>query len=459
MSTQQHHHNSQQKRRHIKKRRNSRRRRVLLYRRLIVGGFAIITVLALSLLISHAFKGKKDPADKETKKVSSVTVKNEKDKEGEEKVKEASATILTAGDIIVHKPFLTSSQYLRSDGTYDYNSIFTYVKDDYEAADFTVTTVEGALTEGNYSGYPMFCSPDAVATTLSNNGVDMCLLANNHIYYNFDNGLQRTMDVMTANSLLYTGLRKTTADKPYLIQEINGIKVGFFNYVFETERVNGQKTINGIAVSDESSELINSFNSQDLDSFYSKIETGLQEMKEEDVEFTIVYMHWGIEYQTTESAEQDAMAQKLCDLGVDALIGSHPHVIQPVDLLASSDGSHQMLCAYAIGNLLSNQRTEYMDGLAYGHTEDGVMLELTIQRDSERRISITKADFTPTWVAHFTNNDAEYYILPVNEPENLPATTGMDVTADARESLERTNAIIGAGVQKVQNALPILENK
>ena len=457
MSTQ--HHQNQQRRRNIKKRKRSRRRRALLYRRLIIGGFAIIIVLVLSLLISHAFKGKKDSADKETKEVSSVTVKNETDIEETEKAKEATATILTAGDIIVHKPFLTSSQYLKSDGTYDYNSIFTYVKDDYEAADFTVTTVEGALTEGNYSGYPMFCSPDSVATTLSNNGVDMCLLANNHIYDNFDDGLQRTMDVMTANSLLYTGLRKTTADKPYLIQEINGIKVGFFNYVFETERVNGQKTINGIAVSDESSELINSFNSQDLDSFYEKIETGLSEMKEEDVEFTIVYMHWGIEYQTTESAEQDTMAQKLCDLGVDALIGSHPHVIQPVDLLTSSDGAHQMLCAYAIGNLLSNQRTEYMDGLAYGHTEDGVMLELTIQRDDEGKISITKADFTPTWVAYFTNNDPEYYILPVNEPEKLPETTGMDVTADAKESLERTNAIIGAGVQKVQNALPILENQ
>lgn len=450
---------SQQRPRNIKKRKRSRRHRTLLYRRLIICGVGIIIILALSLLISHAFKGKKVSSDKKTKEVSSVTVTNENDEETTAKSEEASATILTAGDIIVHKPFLTSSQYLRSDGTYDYNSIFTYVKDDYAAADFTVTTVEGALTDGNYSGYPMFCSPDAVATALSNTGVDMCLLANNHIYDNFDSGLQRTMDVMTANSLLYTGLRKTTEDKPYLIQEINGIKVGFFNYVFETERVNGQKTINGIAVSDESSELINSFNSQDLDSFYEKIETGLREMEEANVEFTIVYMHWGIEYQTTESAEQDAMAQKLCNLGVDALIGSHPHVIQPVDLLTSSDGSHQMLCAYAIGNLLSNQRTEYMDGLAYGHTEDGVMLELTIQRDSEGRISITKADFTPTWVAYFTGNDAEYYILPVNEPENLPATTGLDVTSDARESLERTNAIIGAGVQKVQNALPILESK
>ena len=142
-------------------------------------------------------------------------------------------------------------------------------------------------------------------------------------------------------------------------------------------------------------------------------------------------------------------------MGIDALIGSHPHVIQPVDLLESADGNHQMLCAYAIGNHLSNQRTEYMDGLAYGHTEDGLMLSLTLHRDKEGQVSIEKADFIPTWVSLTNNNGAEYYILPLNEPDKLEEMTGLSVAADAQESLARTNAIIGEGVNKVQQALPL----
>ncbi|MCB6415957.1 CapA family protein [Faecalimonas umbilicata] len=437
----------------IRRRRAARRRQIVLRRRLMLAGATLLMVIILGGVIRNALA---DSSKNESKSESAkkVTIDPE-EQESSKEVEEATATLFTAGDIIMHKPFLTSPAYYKEDGTYDYNPIFTYVKSYLESADFAVTTLECALTDGDYSGYPTFHSPDAIAEALAANGVDMCLLANNHIYDNGDEGLQRTMDVMTQNSLLYAGTRKTTSDKTYTIQDIGGIKVGFFNYVFETEEVNGQKTINGIAVTDESAPLINSFQSNDLESFYREIETGLEEMEAEGVEFTVAYMHWGIEYQTEESEEQDAMAQRLCDMGIDALIGSHPHVIQPVDLLESADGNHQMLCAYAIGNHLSNQRTEYMDGLAYGHTEDGLMLSLTLHRDKEGQVSIEKADFIPTWVSLTNNNGAEYYILPLNEPDKLEEMTGLSVAADAQESLARTNAIISEGVNKVQQALPL----
>lgn len=437
----------------IRRRRAARRRRIVMRRRIIVASAALLIIIILGGVIRHSLaKSSKDEPEKAS--ADKLTIESS-EADSPEEYQEATATLFTAGDIIMHKPFLTSPVYLKDDGSYDYNPIFTYVKDYFESADFTVTTLECALVESDYTGYPTFHAPDAIAEALAANGVDMCLLANNHIYDNGDEGLQRTMDVMTQNSLLYTGTRKTESDKTYMIQEINGIKVGFFNYVFETEQVNGQKSINGIAVSDESAPLINSFNSNDLDAFYQDIEAGLKEMEEENVEFTVAYMHWGIEYQTQESDEQDAMAQKLCDLGIDALIGSHPHVIQPVDLLESSDGSHQMLCAYAIGNHLSNQRTEYMDGLAYGHTEDGLMLSLTLHRDTDGQVSIEKADFIPTWVSLTSGNGATYYILPLDEPDKLEEKTGLSVSGDVQQSLERTNAIIGEGVNKIQNALPL----
>lgn len=417
-------------------------------RLLMIG--AIVLALVLFILIVRGIVKGLSHKEGETKEAASVEVEGSKPQS-----EEATAVITTAGDIIMHKPFLESSIYF--DGTnYDYNPIFQYMKEIYEAADFAVVTTEYALTDGNYSGYPTFCAPDAIAEALAANGLDMCLLANNHIYDNGDEGLQRTMDVLSANHLLYTGTRKSEEDKNYIIQDINGIKVGFFNYVYETEKVDGYKTINGIAVSKESENLINSFQEADPQSLYNDVEQILAEMKEAGVEYTIAYMHWGVEYQTQENSYQDAIAQELCNMGIDALIASHPHVIEPVDLLESSDGTHQMVCAYAIGNHLSNQRTEYMDGLTYGYSEDGMVVTLTVHRNAKGEITLEKADFIPTWVYHGQEVDNEYFILPLAYPDEIKEATGLaNIAEDVDASLERTNGIVGEGVQKVQSALPL----
>lgn len=428
-----------------------KRRRKRQIQRLVLIVVMFLLLVAFFMIIQAVVKGISQVGGQEKKaQATAMEIEN-----SETEAEEATAVITTAGDIIMHKPFLTSSVYF--DGTnYNYNPIFTYMKEIYEAADFSVVTTEYALTDGNYTGYPTFCAPDAIAEALAANGLDMCLLANNHIYDNGDEGLQRTMDVLTQNNLLYTGTRKTEEDKNYIIQDINGIKVGFFNYVFETEEVDGYKTINGIAVSKESENLINSFQEADPRSLYDDVDKILAEMKEAGVEYTIAYMHWGVEYQTTENEYQDAIAQKLCDMGVDALIASHPHVIQPVDLLESSDGSHRMVCAYAIGNHLSNQRTEYMDGATYGYSEDGMVVTLTIHRDTEGQITLEKADFTPTWVYHDQSVDDEYFILPLDNPDEIKQATGLaNIEEDVDASLERTNGIVGEGVQKVQEALPL----
>lgn len=429
--------------------RQKRRRKRQIQRLILIGVMLLILILAI-WLVRAVFKGISNKAEEKKAKATAAEIENNKPK-----IEEKTAVITTAGDIIMHKPFLESSVYY--DGqSYDYNPIFKYMKEIYEAADFSVVTTEYALTDGNYSGYPTFCAPDAIAEALAANGLDMCLLANNHIYDNGDEGIQRTMDVLTENNLLYTGTRKTEEDKNYIVQEINGIKVGFFNYVFETEKYGDSKTINGIAVSEKSENLINSFQEAAPQSLYDEVEQILADMKEEGVEYTIAYMHWGVEYQTKENSYQDAIAQELCDMGVDALIASHPHVIEPVDLLESSDGKHKMVCAYAIGNHLSNQRTEYMEGLTNGYSEDGMVVTLTIHRDTKGKITLENAEFIPTWVYHDQSVDNEYFILPLAHPDEIKEASGLDgIAADVDASLERTNSIIGDGVKKVQDALPL----
>lgn len=442
--------NEQQKRQRAKERK--RKRRIKKVIRTVIYAVIILLVILLGVFIKNMWQKHSendDAAEVSSGKIEAVI-------EEKEPVT-YSASILSAGDIILHSPFIDSSIYKNADGTYDYTSMFNYIADDYGAADFTIVNLESTISESNYSGYPLFRVPAAIATAMKQSNVDMCLLANNHMYDNADAGLTMTMDALDANSLLYTGIRRATSDQTYFIQEVNGIKVGIFNYVYETNGADAQKAINGITVSSQSADLINSFNYDNLEDLYADIRTGLEEMKEAGVEYTIAYLHWGEEYQTKENQYENTIAQELCELGIDALIGGHPHVIQPVDLLTDSSGKHQMVCAYSMGNHISNQRQELMDSMPSGHTEDGLMVKLTLEKVDDGPVSLVAADFIPTWVYKtLANGGAEYYVLPLGDPDAIiQEASSLDISYDVENSLSRTNAIIDEGVEKIQNALPI----
>lgn len=425
--------------------------------------FAILVILLL--FVVGAFLFMKVMSDNQNSNDTESTVEEEIVTEEvveaieiiEEEPEIYTASILSAGDVILHSPFISSRVYHQGNGVYDYNAIFSYIKNYYESADFTVVNFESTVSESNYSGYPYFRSPVAIATALKQSNVDMCLLANNHIYDNSDSGLTMTMNALEENGLLYMGIRKSITESTYSIQEVNGIKVGFFNYVYETGAADSQKSINANVVSNASADLINTFHYNNLEAFYEEIRTGLQAMQNAGVEYTIAYLHWGNEYQTEENRYQQAIAQQLCELGIDALIGGHPHVVQPVDLLTNTTGDHQMVCVYSMGNHLSNQRIEFMDSMPTGHTEDGLMVQLTLEKIDNGPVSLVETEFIPTWVYHTTKNGgSEYFIMALDNPEQLiQNATELDLSADVDKSLNRTNAIIGSGVEKIQTALPI----
>lgn len=441
--------------RHRKKQKRRKSRHLLAGSSAFYAGVfsCIAAAIVVSALLSVYFPTAAKP-EKEKPKAVEVSAEPSTSK------KPASITYTAAGDIILHKPFLESPVYLDSqDGTYDYTSIFTYCKDLLSEADYTSVTFEGSLVDGSngYSGYPMFQGPDALADALAASGIDMVNLASNHVYDAAEEGFLRTLDVIKQKNLIPCGVRSSEEENRYTIQDIGGIKVGIISYVYETTEAGGAPSINGIPLSDSASALINSFDYNDLDSFYTELQDSLEAIEKDGAEYTIAYMHWGIEYQTQQSQQQEEIAQKLCDLGIDVLIGSHPHVIQPVDLLTSTNGEHQMVCAYAIGNFLSNQQKEYMQAeMPTGETEDGYVLSLSIDRDKKGNISLTDAVFTPTWVYRFDDVGAQFYILPVNDPAALETSTGISgISAEAQESASRTGAIINEGVEKVRAALPI----
>lgn len=362
---------------------------------------------------------------------------------------EKEITLGSTGCMLLHSPFLSS--YIDAQGDYDFSSIFKYITPYYSEPDFMTCEFEGALggEELGYHGYPNFLSPDVIIENIRDSGVDLQMLATNHIYDGGAYGFNRTLEVYQEQGIACTGARKTKGRKPYYIADIQGIPVGFLNYVYETE--GSGVNINGIPLAEEDAQRLNTFDYKDLDSFYQEVKESITEMKVQGVRFIVANLHWGQEYQLTESEEQREIAQKLCDLGVDALIGGHPHCEQPIDVFHASQGDHSMFCIFSVGNALSNQRTYLMDAMPTGHTEDGVMVTLTLYQDQEGNVDIRDVDLLPTWVYRYQDGGSKYYILPLDDVDSLEADTGLTgIEEEARASRERTMEVLGEGLEKAR---------
>lgn len=377
----------------------------------------------------------------------------------------STATVLSTGDILMHGKVINSGK--QDDGSYNFDSIFQYVKSYAQAADFSVANLETTLcgTDNGYAyaGNPKFNCPDAIVDSLKGAGFDMLLTANNHADDTSLVGYKRTLNVVRGKGLDTLGTYLSADEQKWTIEEVNGIKIGMVCYTYSDGfSQNGYPLLNYNEVGENG--ILNYFTYDKLPEFYTQLQGYLDEMKAAGAEATVVYLHWGEEYKwkTGEgpNANQTAMAQKLCDMGVDVIVGGHPHVVQPVDLLTSgTDAEHKTIVLYSMGNAVSNQRKEEMQqSEPTGHTEDGVLFCVTFAKYSDGSVFVDSAELIPTWVNMHANSGAtEYNILPLEESTaaQWQAQFGLTDTqlANAKASFDRTQALTLTGMEKVQSYL------
>ena len=377
----------------------------------------------------------------------------------------STATVLSTGDILMHGKVINSGK--QDDGSYNFDSIFQYVKSYSQAADFSVANLETTLcgTDNGYAyaGNPKFNCPDAIVDSLKGAGFDMLLTANNHADDTSLVGYKRTLNVVREKGLDTLGTYLSADEQKWTIEEVNGIKIGMVCYTYSDGfSQNGYPLLNYNEVGENG--ILNYFTYDKLPEFYTQLQGYLDEMKTAGAEATVVYLHWGEEYKwkTGEgpNANQTAMAQKLCDMGVDVIVGGHPHVVQPVDLLQSgTDAEHKTIVLYSMGNAVSNQRKEEMQqSEPTGHTEDGVLFCVTFAKYSDGSVCVDSAELIPTWVNMHANSGAtEYNILPLEESTaaQWQAQFGLTDTqlANAKASFDRTQALTLTGMEKVQSYL------
>ena len=285
-----------------------------------------------------------------------------------EPVVEHRATLLLAGDLMVHTPQLTAARTV--DG-YDFTPSFALIKPLVEEADLALVNLETTLAEkGAYTGYPLFRSPASVADAMREAGFDVALLANNHCMDYGVRGARETQAALNRVGIRHTGVFLSHADHqaaPHLYYNLNGLSLVILNYTYGT---NGMPVPAPVEVNR-------------IDTVRMKAD--LKRAREWMPDCLAVALHWGIEYERKPNREQRRLAEFLQREGVQLIIGSHPHVVQPI----VQDSLRCTLTIYSLGNLLSNQRKRYTDG--------GLLVRVELTKRGEEPLTIDYEPI-PVWV-------------------------------------------------------------
>jgi poly-gamma-glutamate synthesis protein (capsule biosynthesis protein) len=332
----------------------------------------------------------------------------------------AQLTLIFAGDIMGHDTQIESAK-MSGNGEYDYTENFRHVEPYISAADIAIGNLEVTLAGPPYKGYPEFSSPDALAVALKNAGFDILVNANNHALDRKRSGLERTIKVLDSLGIIQTGVfadERSREERYPLIVEKNSIRLALLNYTYGT---------NGIRVTPPN--IVNFIDT-------IQIKEDLRKASTADPDFTIVLMHWGAEYQLTENREQQNMAAFLFRNGVDAIIGSHPHVVQPI---REYEGGKVVV--YSLGNMISNQRKRYTDG--------GILFDMTLEKGESTRI--IDYSYLPVWVYKAeTEKGNQFTLVPANADSmllqklNMPPADAESMQLflkDTRENLKGTGEL------------------
>lgn len=436
----------------------TKRQKAIIRRRIFIAILAALLAIVIALLslvigaIAKISSPKEDGNDSQIlSNISSDIISSEPTP------KEITATVINTGDIILHSTVLDGAK--TGDGNYDFSAFFTQATNYFKAADLATANLEvtlGGTESGAFSGYPAFNAPDSVLNAIKNSGLNFLTTANNHCYDTGLFGLKRTVQQLRAKNIDFIGTKESDADPTYMIKDVNGVKIGMVAYTYENSSGAGQKSINGNIVKAEANSLINSFSYDRINAFYTEAQSVVNDMNQQGADAVVFYMHWGEEYQLNANTWQKTIAQKLCNIGVDVIVGGHPHVVQPIELIHSEDSQNTTVCLYSMGNAISNQRKELMNPeCTTGHTEDGVLFEFTFTKYGDGETALTAVDVIPTWVNKYRGGSGYQYTMYPLESAAMAESYGFDAQtlAKAKASFERTKKQIASGLTQCQQHL------
>ncbi len=371
-----------------------------MFRRIFIGGMGIQFMLLFLFLTMGC----------DSAKTQEITVPDTV------KVQPEKVTLLFVGDLMQHQGQIDAARIAQG---YDYSSCFEYVKEEISGADFAIGNLEVTLGGKPYKGYPAFSAPDEYLTAIRNAGFDVLLTANNHCLDRGKKGLERTLRLLDSLNISRAGTYATPEERKErypLLLEKKGMRIALLNYTYGT---------NGISIMPP-----NVVNYIDTVIIQKDIET-CRKMKSDVI---IACMHWGIEYQSLPNGEQKRLTDWLLLKGVDHVIGSHPHVVQPLEVRRDSVKDKRNLVVYSLGNYISNMSMRRTDG--------GLMVKMELVKDSVARLS--KCSYSLVWTARPKfSSKKNHQVYPVNiEIDSLSQSARCLLKTfikDARELFKKHN--------------------
>ena len=311
-------------------------------------------------------------------------------------------SMMFVGDIMQHDSQIAAA-YDTLTKNYDYTSCFQYAKPYLDSSDVTIGNLEVTLAGSPYKGYPQFSAPDELLSTIKDVGFDVLVTANNHCVDRGRKGLERTIMMLDSVKISHTGTFADTVDRlnDYPLMVIgNGFVLSILNYTYGT---------NGIPV--QKPNMVNLIDT-------AVIRKDLLKAKESHPDVIIVFMHWGTEYQSLPTKYQKDITDFCFLHGAKLVIGSHPHVLQPMEWRKDTD----QLVAYSLGNFVSGQRKRYTDG--------GAMLQVEFEKitlpDNSNSTHISNSDYQLEWVYRTSGRNKKYYILPADKFESTLSDTDIN---------------------------------
>lgn len=359
-----------------------RRKRIKLKKNALI----ICLFLFLILCLCIFFLSGKDKAIE----VPKENIPNVEVKDDEKFPKVYEVKMIMVGDALIHDRLYNTVR--NEDGSYDFKPTIQYIKPiitKYDLKYYNQETILGGAELG-YSSYPQFNSPNEVGDAFLDAGFNLVSLATNHTMDKGERGVLNSVNYWKSKkNVVYSGQWSSWDERNEVhVYDINGISYAFFSY---TTWTNGLETPNG---------------KEYLNNVYSDEKAANDISKIRDlVDVVIVAMHWGTEYSLDVSSSQQYIANYLAGLGVDLIIGSHPHVVEPVEYINNG----KTFVIYSLGNFLSAQ---------YGIDRlTGLMVEVTIKKvvDVDGTITVSiespKAELTYTQ----TNDYTKYRVYPYSK--------------------------------------------
>ena len=371
--------------------------------KILISTISILFIALTFVAIFYYFKNRNDYQNlvssykQEIENEEKANEENKTNNNSEETPTDTTFTLTAIGDIMCH-----NTQYLDAyndeTGEYDFSYVFDDISLYTKTADICVGNLETTFAgeDVGYSSYPTFNTPDSLAYELKDIGVDVLSTAGNHALDKGFNGLSRTIDILNDADISHLGTYKSKEEQDKtLIKYVKGIKIAFVNFTYGT---------NGIPIPSDKPYCVNLIDE-------NLMKEQIDRAKEEEPDIIIACMHWGTEYKTTPSSTQEQLADFLFKNGVDIILGTHPHVLEPMKkrTVTLDDGSTKDgFVIYSLGNFIADQNAEY--------TRDSIILNIDITKHADGKVTIDNYEYIPIYMYKDTSKKKQKMkLLDINK--------------------------------------------